>query len=150
MLSGVLMISGIILIFTASDHFERIAIFPGVLFAGTALLQHFFGFNNFHWFGDILAGYFLLAGIATLAYFILEPVSKRYLIFGMLLSAVAGSVWLIKRYAWPWWIIAQSTWMLPLAIVIVGLTWAFYPRILKRNWQQFKRESYEKNPIGNP
>ena len=121
LLSGILMGSGTLLILTSMSPGERVAIFPGVLFFGTALLQQFFGAYSFHWIGDLVVGYFLLAGIATLAYYLIEPNSVKYLIFGTGLSFAAGFVWVAKRYVWPWYLISEATWLIPLLIVVIGL-----------------------------
>ena len=138
LLSGVLMGSGTLLLLTAMSPKERVAIFPGVLFFGTALLQQFFGFYSFHWFGDVIVGYLLLAGIATLSYFLIEPVALKYLIFGVGLSGFAGFAWLAKHYVWPWRLIAEATWLLPLLVVVIGLWICFCPHNDNELWKKYR------------
>jgi len=143
LLSGVLMGTGSLLLLTALSPHERVAIFPGVLFFGTALLQQYFGLYSFHWFGDVIIGYLLLAGIATLSYFLIEPVALKYLVFGLGLSSAAAFTWLAKHYVWPWRIIAQTTWFLPLLVVAIGLMICFYPHPERELWKKYRIAHHE-------
>ena len=137
-LSGVLMVSGGLLLLTAMSPKERVAIFPGILFFGTALLQQFFGIYSFHWYGDVIVGYSLLAGISALSYFLMEPVAPKYLVFGIGLSGGAGFAWCTKHYVWPWRVISEATWLAPLSIVIKGLAFCLHPREKNEQWKNFR------------